>query len=164
MKNAAYAAWAFIPVLVVALLVMPKEEKLPIAAPIRVTDTLSDSQVRDALVIYYARKYGVDTSLALDVSHAENWTGNPRAVSPAGAIGLMQVMPFWKGAYPECGESLYDRATNVCYGVSILRSYLIQCGRNTYCATNRYNGARRAADILSYQSEIGRARGRRSGT
>lgn len=133
-----------------------------VAKPVTVTDTLSDSQKRDVLVIKYAHKYGVDTALALDVSHAENWTGNPKAVSPMGAIGLMQVMPFWAGTFPECGTDLYDGPTNVCYGIQILRSYLIQCGRNTYCATNKYNGARRAVDILAYQSEIGRARGRRA--
>lgn len=149
----------------VALVALPSPTSpLQVAKPLVVTDTLSDSESRDRLVIQYSNQYGLDTALVLDVSHAENWTGNRRAVSPAGAIGLMQVMPFWLGTYPECGTDLYDGPTNVCYGVKILRQYLIECGRNTYCATNKYNGAHRVADILSYQSEIGRARGRRSGT
>lgn len=138
--------------------------QIPVAKPIVVVDTLSDSEKRDNLVVLLAHRYGIDTALALDVTHAENWTGNPRAVSPAGAIGLMQVMPFWRGTYPECGTDLFDSYTNVCYGIQILRQYLNECERNTYCATNRYNGARRAPDILSYQSELGRARGRRSGS
>lgn len=139
-----------------------KQESLSIAKPLVITDTVTDSEKRDELVIRYSERYGVDTALTLDVSHAENWTGNPRAVSPMGAIGLMQVMPLWRGTFPECGDDLYNSATNVCYGVSILRQYLIECGQNTYCATNKYNGAHRPADIYSYQFEIGRARGRRS--
>ena len=150
---------------VMVLFALPSPKKaLPVARPITVTDTLSDSETRDRLVIQYATRYGVDTALALDVSHAENWTGNRKAKSPAGAIGLMQVMPLWLGTFPECGTDLYDGPTNTCYGIQILRQYLIECGRNTFCATNKYNGAHRSADILSYQSEIGRARGRRSGT
>lgn len=156
---------AFIPALfVVAFAWYTRPQHLPRAAPIVVVDTLSDSRKRDELVVLLAQRYGVDTALVLDVSHAENWTGNPRAVSPVGAIGLMQVMPFWRGTFPDCGEDLYDSFTNVCYGVRILDMYLDECERNTYCATNKYNGAKRAGDILSYQSELGRARGRRSGS
>lgn len=150
--------------LISSFVVISPPQPMLVAQPIRVTRTLTPSEVRDTLVIHFAHKYGVDTALGLDVSHAENWTGDPKAVSPAGAIGLMQVMPFWKGTFPECGTDLFDGPTNVCYGMLILRNYLIECERNTFCATNRYNGARRPADILSYQSEIGRARGRRSGS
>lgn len=87
----------------------------------------SAEQLRTRLVLAEARRQGVPPELALAVSRVENWRGLPTAVSPAGAVGLMQVMRFWR-LYPPLvqlceGDSLIDPKINVCFGVGILRLY-----------------------------------------
>ena len=47
----------------------------------------------------------------------------PRAKSPAGARGLMQVMPFWAKEFGISVEDLYDIDMNIKAGIKILTSY-----------------------------------------
>jgi len=62
------------------------------------------------------------------------------AVSPAGAVGLMQVMPFWPR---ELGvqNQLVQVAPNIRMGCEILRYYLRAENRNWSRALARYNGS-----------------------
>jgi soluble lytic murein transglycosylase-like protein len=62
------------------------------------------------------------------------------AVSPAGAVGLMQVMPFWPR---ELGvqNQLVKVAPNIRMGCEILRYYLRAENRNWTRALARYNGS-----------------------
>ena len=62
------------------------------------------------------------------------------AVSPAGAVGLMQVMPFWPR---EVGvqNQLVKVAPNIRMGCEILRYYLRLEHRNWRLALARYNGS-----------------------
>ncbi|HEX3603551.1 MAG TPA: transglycosylase SLT domain-containing protein [Steroidobacteraceae bacterium] len=62
------------------------------------------------------------------------------AVSPAGAVGLMQVMPFWPR---ELGvqNQLVKIAPNIRMGCEILRYYLRVEHRNWAAALARYNGS-----------------------
>jgi soluble lytic murein transglycosylase-like protein len=62
------------------------------------------------------------------------------AVSPAGAVGLMQVMPFWPR---ELGVSnqLVKIAPNIRMGCEILRYYLRIEHHNWSAALARYNGS-----------------------
>jgi soluble lytic murein transglycosylase-like protein len=62
------------------------------------------------------------------------------AVSPAGAVGLMQVMPFWPR---ELGVSnqLVKVAPNIRMGCEILRYYLRVEHHNWTLALARYNGS-----------------------
>jgi len=46
--------------------------------------------------------------------------GDPQRLSPAGAIGLMQVMPFWFDDYGIYGADRFDPYTNILMGVRIL--------------------------------------------
>ena len=48
----------------------------------------------------------------------ESWF-RPKAKSPAGARGLMQVMPFWA---EDCGD-LWDIDTNIMCGIKIYQEY-----------------------------------------
>lgn len=85
------------------------------------------SEQRDSLVAREARRADVPVSLALAVSHVENWTGDSMAVSSRGAVGLMQVLPrYWQHEFEEeCGcGSLFIRQRNACVGVRVLRHYL----------------------------------------
>ena len=65
---------------------------------------------------------------------------DPWAVSPAGAVGLMQVMPFWPR---ELGvqNQLVRVAPNIRMGCEILRYYLRAEHRNWPRALARYNGS-----------------------
>ena len=65
---------------------------------------------------------------------------DPWAVSPAGAVGLMQVMPFWPR---ELGvqNQLVRVEDNIRMGCEILRFYLRAENHNWSRALARYNGS-----------------------
>jgi soluble lytic murein transglycosylase-like protein len=62
------------------------------------------------------------------------------AVSPAGAVGLMQVMPFWPRQLGAQNQ-LVQVAPNIRMGCEILRYYLRAENRNWSRALARYNGS-----------------------
>ena len=62
------------------------------------------------------------------------------AVSPAGAVGLMQVMPFWPRQLGAQNQ-LVKIAPNIRMGCEILRYYLRVENRNWSRALARYNGS-----------------------
>lgn len=63
------------------------------------------------------------------------------ALSPAGAQGLMQVMPFWRAEIGAPEDNLFARATNLRYGCSILALYLKRENGRLGPALARYNGS-----------------------
>lgn len=63
------------------------------------------------------------------------------AVSSAGAVGLMQVMPFWPEQLGMKRWELTHVAENVRMGCAILRYYLREEHRNYARALARYNGS-----------------------
>ena len=65
---------------------------------------------------------------------------DPWAVSPAGAVGLMQVMPFWPSQLGVQNQ-LVRVAPNIRMGCEILRYYLRAEHRNWSRALARYNGS-----------------------
>jgi soluble lytic murein transglycosylase-like protein len=73
----------------------------------------------------------------LDVeSRFDRW-----AVSSAGAVGLMQVMPFWPEQLGMRRYELTRTAANVRMGCAILRYYLQNEQRDVRRALERYNGS-----------------------
>jgi soluble lytic murein transglycosylase-like protein len=62
------------------------------------------------------------------------------AVSPAGAVGLMQVMPFWPHQLGVQNQ-LVQVAPNIRMGCEILRYYLRAENHNWSRALARYNGS-----------------------
>jgi len=71
----------------------------------------------DEMTNYYANYYHVDPDLLRRIMYVES-KGYQYARSGAGAMGLMQVMPFWFKA----GEDPYNAWTNVGRGTYVLRS------------------------------------------
>lgn len=65
---------------------------------------------------------------------------DPWAVSPAGAVGLMQVMPFWPGQLG-VENQLVRVAPNIRMGCEILRYYLRAEKHDWPRALARYNGS-----------------------
>jgi len=83
---------------------------------------------------------GLSPSLVLAVIQVES--GFDRfAVSPAGARGLMQVMPFWKKEIGHPGDDLFYPPTNLRYGCTILRYYMEQFDHELAPALAQYNGS-----------------------
>jgi soluble lytic murein transglycosylase-like protein len=63
------------------------------------------------------------------------------AVSSAGAVGLMQVMPFWPEQLGMRRYELTRIAANLRMGCAILRFYLDSERRDVRRALERYNGS-----------------------
>jgi soluble lytic murein transglycosylase-like protein len=63
------------------------------------------------------------------------------AVSYAGAVGLMQVMPFWPEKLGMKRHQLTEIAPNIRMGCAILRYYLKYESNNVARALARYNGS-----------------------
>lgn len=86
-----------------------------------------------------AQRRGLDPVLLLAMMAVESGF-NPRAVSAAGAKGLMQIIPEFhpdKFARP---EAVFDPESNVAAGAHILKEYLQQHG-DIELALQRYAGA-----------------------
>ena len=66
---------------------------------------------------------------------------NPFAVSPAGAVGMMQVMPFWPQELGLTKRDLLDVEMNIRMGTSILAYYLERERGDYRRALARYNGS-----------------------
>ena len=66
---------------------------------------------------------------------------DPFAVSPAGAVGMMQVMPFWPQELGLTTRDLLDVEMNIRMGTSILAYYLEHERGDYRRALARYNGS-----------------------
>lgn len=63
------------------------------------------------------------------------------AISPVGALGYMQVMPFWLEELDLADADLFDAQTNLRFGCTILRHYLDREKGDKTRALARYNGS-----------------------
>ncbi len=63
------------------------------------------------------------------------------AVSVAGAIGLMQIMPFWLDEIGRPDDNLLHLDTNLRYGCTILKFYMEKENGDLRRALGRYNGS-----------------------
>jgi soluble lytic murein transglycosylase-like protein len=94
-----------------------------------------------ATVHYEATRAGLDPQLLLAVMHHESGF-KKYAISPVGARGYMQVMPFWVGTIGTPDQNLFNLRTNLRYGAVILRHYLVELEQgDLYRALGRYNGS-----------------------
>jgi len=111
----------------------------------RLQRRLPDVQVRQELlqtVWYEAKRAGLEPELVLGLIQVESGF-RKYALSPVGAHGYMQVMPFWTRAIGDGDRrKLFHMQTNLRYGCSILRMYLDMESGNLFLALGRYNGSR----------------------
>ncbi len=91
-------------------------------------------------VSWESARAGLDPQLVLALIQVES-RFRKYAVSPVGAMGYMQVMPFWLKAIGERRQDLFQLRTNLRYGCTILRYYIDKERGNLYLALGRYNGS-----------------------
>ncbi|MFG6666422.1 transglycosylase SLT domain-containing protein [Halomonas sp. HNIBRBA4712] len=104
---------------------------------------IGDSARRGALLerLYReARLAGLPPSLVLALIEVESAFIDD-AVSSAGAVGLMQIMPFWVAELGLPIDDLTDPHRNLRYGCTILAHYLAVEGGDFTRALARYNGS-----------------------
>ena len=105
-------------------------------------------QVRDpeerieilTLVHMEAKRVNLPPELILAVIEVES-NFDRYAVSVAGALGLMQVMPFWIDEIGRPDDNLLHTNTNLRYGCTILRFYYDKENGDLRRALGRYNGS-----------------------
>jgi soluble lytic murein transglycosylase-like protein len=111
----------------------------------RLKKRLPDPQVRIEFLRtawYEARRAGLDPALVLGLIQVES-AFRKYALSPVGAHGYMQVMPFWTRVIGDGQRNkLFNMQTNLRYGCSILRMYINMEKGDLYLALGRYNGSR----------------------
>ncbi len=87
-----------------------------------------------------ASRAGVDPQLMLGLIHVES-RFRKYAVSPVGARGYTQVMPFWVKTIGNPDHNLFQLRTNLRYGALILRHYIDIERGDLFRALGRYNGS-----------------------
>ena len=114
-----------------------RSEPLPMAttvpAPVKDAATL----LRDA-----ARRTGLPPALVESVARVES-NLRPDAVSPKGALGVMQLMP---ATARELAADPHDIAQNIDAGARLLRDLLIKYDGNVVKALSAYNAGSGAVD------------------
>jgi soluble lytic murein transglycosylase-like protein len=93
-------------------------------------------------VWYESKRAGLDTALVLGLTQVES-NFRKYAVSPVGARGYMQIMPFWMRVIGD-GDAgkLFHMQTNIRFGCVILRHYLDRERGDLFLGLGRYNGSR----------------------
>jgi soluble lytic murein transglycosylase-like protein len=101
------------------------------------------------LAFELAHKYGVDPSLVLGIIHVES-RFDTRAISPAGALGLMQLMPATAEQYG--ADDPYDPQQNIEAGIRFLQHLLDSYEGNVVLALSAYNCG--PATVRQYDQRI----------
>ena len=109
----------------------------------RLEPYVSDNQQRINLlkqIHFEATRASLRPELVLAVIEIES-RFDRFAISSAGALGLMQVMPFWLKEIGRPDDNLFDIHTNLRMGCTILRYYLDKEKGDLTHALARYNGS-----------------------
>jgi soluble lytic murein transglycosylase-like protein len=109
----------------------------------RLTRYVADDTEREQIlhaVHCEARRVNIPPELVLAVMDVES-RFDRYAVSSAGAVGLMQVMPFWPRELGMTNDQLVRIADNVRMGTTILGYYLRKERGDYQRALQRYNGS-----------------------
>lgn len=122
---------------------LPYLSDVPITRPTNVPAAIKDA----------AQEFGVEWQLLASQAWAES-SFNPRAVSSAGAKGLLQIMPdTWAEWSPKvnAGDDPFDARQNARVGAAYLAWLLTLTGRNPYQALIAYGWG-----IGNWQSDLPR--------
>jgi soluble lytic murein transglycosylase-like protein len=133
-----------------------KEEHNPAPSVLAVGSRVSTWLPSEALIQRYSpiietasRTYGVDKALVHAVISAES-AYNPAAMSRAGAMGLMQLMPETARRYGV--KNIMDPVENIHGGVRYLKDLLLMFNGNIELAVAAYNAGENA--VIKYGNRI----------
>ena len=139
--------------------VLPDEPK-PVAAPPALAAPAKPPSNTRELIDEAARRHGLPEHFIHSVVAAES-AYNERAVSPKGAIGLMQLMPATAKTY---GVNPEDPSQNIEGGVAYLRDLLVKYNGDANLAlaaynagpgaVQKYNGVPPYRETQSYVSKV----------
>jgi soluble lytic murein transglycosylase-like protein len=100
-----------------------------------------DERIRILTRVHYeASRADLAPELVLALIEVES-NFDTYAVSRAGALGLMQIMPFWKKEIGRPDDNLIRLDTNLRYGCTILKFYIEKEKGDLRRALGRYNGS-----------------------
>ena len=91
----------------------------------------------------FAHEYGVDPNLVLAVMAVES-NFNPRALSPKGAHGLMQLLPVTAKRFDV--QDIWDPVQNIRGGISYLRWLIEQYSGRLRLVLSAYNAGEQAVE------------------
>jgi hypothetical protein len=132
--------------LVQSVVVQPKDVPARVHAPLKEPTPIQQLPLATNLidmVEQIARSYGVEVPLVHSVIRAES-NYNPQAVSPAGALGIMQLIPATARRFGVTNP--FDARQNIEGGVRYLR-FLLDYYKNDYPkAIAAYNAGEGAVD------------------
>ena len=112
-------------------------------------DTISDSLT--SLVTEASLRFGIPSAWIRAVMRAES-AGNPRAISPKGAVGLMQIMPqTWASLRLRygLGADPFDVHDNIVAGAAYLRELFDRYGAPGFLAAYNAGPARYEAHLAT---------------
>lgn len=104
-------------------------------------------------IVKYSGEYGLPPEVIVAIIKVES-SGRVSAVSPKGAQGLMQVMPFWKDELGIEG-TLFDIDNNIRAGTHILAEYIKEHGYEEGIA--RYYRGSLPVNAQGYYGKVQRA-------
>lgn len=96
--------------------------------------------IKQLIILEAKKSTNVSANLALAVAHVESHF-NPNAVSPKGAIGIMQIMPrTGRDVFGLTSQQLRDPQTNIRVGIVFLGQLIEQYDGRIDLALSHYNG------------------------
>lgn len=108
-----------------------------------------------ASVYKHTRNRNINPYFVNRVIKVENPWLIPDTTSYAGAVGMMQIMPFWANEFEECGSDLTNIDTNICVGVSIWSRYMDRALTSAVSrALLNYNGCVSTPGCESYIDKV----------
>jgi Transglycosylase SLT domain len=119
-------------------------EAVAVQTPAPVSDDLGSSDEFDQQIVALAHEHRVQPALVRAIIAVESG-GNVSAVSPAGAIGLMQLMPRTAAAL---GVNPWQPLENLRGGIAYLASLLRAYGEDVRLALIAYNAGPQHADLV----------------
>lgn len=109
-------------------------------SPMATADRSTKNYAIQKFLVDEANRQSIDPALALAIAKVES-DFNPRALSHAGAKGIMQIMPATaEGVFGISPDRLFDAKTNIELGISFIKKLLARYDQRTDIALSHYNG------------------------